>query len=63
MSEELNLLNKEGFDPKNRKVTLTVSDEQLLVEKENCESMTQEFRTYEEAEEYFDFLISCSQNQ
>jgi hypothetical protein len=63
MSEEQNLLNREGFDPKNRKVTLTVSEEQVLVEKEHCESMTMEFDTYEAAEEYFEFLTTCSQNQ
>ncbi len=62
MENTENTLNKSGYDPKNRLVTLTVTDTETIVTKEGCNLFNRHCDTYEEAEEYFEFLVSDSQN-
>jgi len=59
---DLNGLDKKGYDPKNRLVQITVTEETIHVTKENCDHLTKDFDDYESAEDYFEFLITCSQN-
>jgi hypothetical protein len=54
--------NKTGSDPKNRTVTLTISETEIVVEKEGVERHTKSCATFAEAIEHFDFLILDSQN-
>ena len=60
--DNTNALDQVGYDPKNRKVVLTVLENDIIVHKENVPHAEREFDTYEEADEYFDQLVTCSQN-
>lgn len=52
----------QGFDPKNRTVTLTAEGSDFHVSKETAEHFSQSFDDYETAVSYFDYMLSCSHN-
>jgi hypothetical protein len=54
--------NETGYDPKNREVT-AVTEEGLITISKELQIKTFEISELEEAKAYFEFLVSCSQNQ
>jgi hypothetical protein len=54
--------NKTGFDPKNRAVTLVLSETEIVVSKDGVERLTESFHIYADAIEHYDFLVLDSSN-